>query len=244
MMPTLNEQIRNDRKLAILTGAGISVPSGIPPFRGTNGLYQNADVERCLSMRFFQIHPVEFWTFYWSLFDANLLLEALPNRVHFWLKDLERAHQVTVITQNIDGLHVKAGSSQVIEVHGTFNRCVCPKCASVYETHTLINEKVPHCSALSSEGKPCGTVLKPDIVLFGEAVRGLRAVEQAVSQADRLLILGTSLGVAPINFLPEYAKEFGVPTLLINDHPALQMDAIDHFVKTNFFDFDANTICF
>jgi NAD-dependent deacetylase len=108
----------------------------------------------------------------------------------------------------------------------------------------LINEKVPHCIALSKEGEPCRTVVKPDIVLFGEAVRGLRVVEQAVSQADRLLILGTSLGVAPINFLPEYAGEFGIPTLLINDHPALQMGAIDQFVKTNFFDFDANTIRF
>ncbi|MCQ2009118.1 MAG: Sir2 family NAD-dependent protein deacetylase [Sporolactobacillus sp.] len=240
-MSTLNEWIQNDHKIAVLTGAGISVPSGIPPFRGKNGLYQNKDVERCLTLQYFQAHPDEFWAFYWSLFDAPLLLNAKPNSVHLWLKNLEQTCEVTIITQNIDGLHAKAASSKIIEVHGAFNRCICPKCGTLYPTQSLLNQKIPHCSALSKDGKTCGTVLKPDIVLFGEAVRDLRAVEQAVNHADRLLVLGTSLGVAPINFLPEYAEEFGVPTLLINDRPALHMDAIDQFCKVNFANFDADS---
>ncbi|MCO7125730.1 NAD-dependent deacetylase [Sporolactobacillus shoreicorticis] len=241
-MTSLNEWIQNDHKIAVLTGAGISVPSGIPPFRGKNGLYQNKNVERYLSLLYFQTHPSEFWTFYWSLFDARLLLSAKPNAVHLWLKNLEQTYEVTIITQNIDGLHEKATSSKIIEVHGAFNRCICPKCGTFYQTQSLLDQKVPHCSVSSKDGKTCGTVLKPDIVLFGEAVRDLRAVEQAVSHADHLLVLGSSLGVAPINFLPEFAKEYGVPTLLINDRPALNMDAIDQFCQVDFADFDANAI--
>lgn len=241
-MTTLNEFIRHDHSLVILTGAGISVPSGIPPFRGKNGLYQNADVERCLSIRFFRSHPSEFWTFYRSLFDTDLLLQAKPNPVHFWIRALENEHDVTVITQNIDGLHINAGSTNVIEVHGAFRRCVCPKCGALYETRAIQSQKVPQCSALVEKGKTCGTVLKPDIVLFGESVHGLRDVELAVSRTDRLLVLGTSLGVAPINVLPEYAKEFGVPTLLVNDRPALQMEAISNYVQADFNNFNADAI--
>ncbi|MCL1631747.1 NAD-dependent deacetylase [Sporolactobacillus sp. CPB3-1] len=241
-MASLTQWIESSRHLAVLTGAGISVPSGISPFRGPSGLYQNAKVEFCLSMHYFLTRPAEFWKFYWSLFDADLLLHAQPNAVHRWLKNLERDREVTIITQNIDGLHHKAGSSAVIEVHGAFNRCICLDCGAEYDTDQVRKEKVPHCPAFNSEGRTCGTVLKPDIVLFGETVRGVQAAIKAVRRADRLLILGSSLGVAPINCVPDYAKQSGIPTLLINDRPALQMEAIDRFAEADFNSFNPDTL--
>ncbi|TGA96070.1 NAD-dependent deacetylase [Sporolactobacillus shoreae] len=241
-MQTLNQLVENDLNIAVLTGAGVSVPSEIPPFRGTNGLYQNADVERCLNIDFFQSHPEEFWIFYWTLFDADLLLSAQPNPVHQWLKDLENRRDVTVITQNIDGLHVKAGSSNVIEVHGSFARAVCPKCGTVYQTQAIGAQSFPHCSLITGKGEVCGAVLKPDIVLFGEAVRGFDEAERAIRNADRLIILGTSLGVTPANMLPLYAKMQGVPTLLVNDRRALQMDYIDRFIHMDFNQFNPDQI--
>lgn len=236
-MTKLNQLIAADDTLAVLTGAGVSVPSGIPPFRGANGLYQNADVERCLNIEYLHRHPRDFWTFYWNLFDADLLLSAQPNPVHRWISDLEKHHKVTVMTQNIDGLHLRAGSSHVIEIHGSFARTVCPRCGKVYSTSSIRNQAFPHCST-TQEGKICGAVLKPDIVLFGEAVRGFEEAERAVRTARRLIVLGSSLAVTPANMLPLYAKMQGVPTLLVNDREALQMDCIDAFVKTDFNHFD------
>lgn len=232
-MTTLNQLIAHDDTLAVLTGAGVSVPSGIPPFRGANGLYQNADVERCLNIEYLHNHPKDFWTFYWNLFDADLLLSAQPNPVHHWISSLEKQHKVIVMTQNIDGLHIKAGSSHVIEIHGSFARTICPRCGKIYSTSSIRDQAFPHCSA-TREGKICGAVLKPDIVLFGEAVRGFEEAEHAVRTAHRLIVLGSSLAVTPANMLPLYAKMQGVPTLLVNDREALQMDCIDTFVKTDF----------
>jgi NAD-dependent deacetylase len=236
-MTTLTAYLAGDRSIAVLTGAGISVPSGIPPFRGAGGLYNNKDVERCLSVNYLRRQPREFWAFYRSLFAIDLLLGAEPNAVHRWLSSLEAGHQMTVITQNIDGLHRKASSTHVIEMHGSFDRTVCPACGKVYHTATIRHQSFPHCSA-KRNGTICGSVLKPDIVLFGEPVRGFAEAERAVTAADRFIILGSSLAVAPANFLPVLAKAQGVPTLLINDRPALQMDGIDCFVRADFSRFD------
>lgn len=240
-METLNQIIAKDQRIAVLTGAGVSVPSGIPPFRGANGLYQNADVERFLSVDYFNNQPEAFWAFYWSLFDADLLLGAEPNPVHRWLSSLEKNRRVTIITQNIDGLHEKAGSRHVIEVHGAFDRTVCPKCGSVYLTESIRHEKVPRCTAHDLKGGICGTILKPDIVLFGEAVHGFDQAENAVRTADRLIVLGTSLAVTPANLLPVYAAMNGVPTLLVNDSRAVQMNSIDRFIKVDFNHFDPDS---
>lgn len=241
-MKTLNQIIAGDKRIAVLTGAGVSVPSGIPPFRGINGLYRHADVERYLSIDYFESRPEAFWAFYWSLFDADLLLGARPNPVHRWLSSLERNKEVTVITQNIDGLHSKAGNRHVIEVHSAFDRTVCPTCGSVYPTDSIRHKKVPHCTAKDLKGGICGTILKPDIVLFGEAVRDFDRAENAVRTADRLLILGTSLTVAPASLLPVYAAMNGVPVLLVNDQPAEQTESIDHFIKADFNHFDPDSL--
>ncbi|RYL93348.1 Sir2 family NAD-dependent protein deacetylase [Sporolactobacillus sp. THM19-2] len=237
-MKSINQLLEKDRNIVVLTGAGVSVPSGIPPFRGPDGLYQNNDVERFLTMNYYLHQPEKFWNFYWNLFDADLLLTAKPNNVHRWIQKLEDKHNVTVITQNIDGLHVRAGSSHVIEIHGSFTQTVCPSCGTVYATGNIRNQKVPHCSARNEKGGTCGHILKPDIVLFGEAVYGFNEAEAALNHADRLLILGTSLGVAPANMIPYYAKKKGVPTLLVNDRPAIQMDCVDRYIQADFRHFD------
>lgn len=237
-MATINQLIASDRRIVVLTGAGVSVPSGIPPFRGSNGLYKNADVERLLSIDYFIGHPKAFWTFYRSLFDADLLLGARPNAVHRWLAGLERTKRITIVTQNIDGLHRKAGSRRVIEMHGAFAQVVCPKCGAVYQMEAVRHEALPRCTKQTDLGTACGAVLKPDIVLFGEAVRGFEESVRDLRSADRLLVLGSSLAVAPANLLPEYASMSGVPVTLINDRPAVLMDGINTFVRTDFVHFD------
>lgn len=232
-MGALDTIIAHDQKIAVLTGAGVSVPSGIPPFRGPGGLYQKANVERYLSIDYFHYDPEAFWAFYRSLFDADQLLHAEPSGVHRWLGQLENEKELTVITQNIDGLHTKAGNSRVIELHGAFERTVCPYCGSVYATQSVWKDKLPRCSN-SDSGGVCHTVLKPDIVLFGEAVRGLSMAEAAVRHADRLIVMGSSLSVTPANMLPALAKTSGVPTILVNNKPAVHMDSIDLFVPVDF----------
>lgn len=232
-MGALDTIIAKDHKIAVLTGAGVSVPSGIPPFRGPNGLYRKANVERFLSIDYFHYDPEAFWAFYRSLFDADRLLHAEPSGVHRWLGQLEKEKKVTVITQNIDGLHTKGGSSRVIELHGAFERTVCPYCGSVYATQSVWKDKLPRCSN-SDSGGVCHNVLKPDIVLFGEAVRGLSEAESVVQDADRLIVLGTSLSVTPANMLPALAKAGGVPTILVNDKPAVHMESIDLFIPADF----------
>ncbi|RYL92123.1 NAD-dependent deacylase [Sporolactobacillus sp. THM7-4] len=238
-MKTLNQIIAKDDKLVVLTGAGVSVPSGIPPFRGPDGLYNNADVVHFLSIGYFHRDPEAFWNFYRSLFDADLLLSAVPNEVHKWLKRLEKDRQVTIITQNIDGLHIKAGSSHVIEMHGSFSRAVCPKCGTVYQTEAILHEPLPCCTSQTGSGQ-CRAVLKPDIVLFGEAVHDYEEAEQAARNADRLIVLGSSLTVTPASLLPVHAKMAGVPTVLVNNRPAEHMNTIDQFVKMDFSRFDPN----
>ena len=203
--------VKGARRAVALTGAGISVPSGIPDFRSATGLYHTKygdfDPETMLSHGFFETHPDEFFRFYK---EKMIYPSAEPNDAHFLLAELEKRGVLTaVITQNIDGLHQKAGSKNVLELHGAVRDNTCVRCGAHYPLQSVTNcDGVPHCD--------CGGVIKPDVVLYGESLnnRVVRAALNAVENADTLIVIGTSLLVYPAAGLVDYF--YGDTAVVIN----------------------------
>ena len=203
--------IDSSRKIVFFGGAGVSTESGIPDFRSTDGLYHQHypwPPEEILSHSFFMSRPEEFYRFYR---DKMLPLEAKPNAAHLKLAELEKAGKLTaVVTQNIDGLHQKAGSVKVQELHGSIHRNYCMKCRRFYPPEDIrdCGEPVPHCS--------CGGVIKPDVVLYEEGLdeNVLSASIHALRTADTVIVAGTSLTVYPAAGLLNYFR--GEHLVLIN----------------------------
>jgi len=193
--------IRCARHLVVLTGAGISTPSGIPDFRSfKSGLWGKANPFAVASLPVFRIRPQAF--FDWIRPLVRTFLDALPNPAHLALAQLEQVGKLkAIITQNIDALHQKAGSKSVISVHGDYWTSHCLSCTREFDLpymETAVREiEVPRCS--------CGGVIKPDVVFYGEAVRDLELATVAVASSDLLLVLGSTLLVYPAAFLPERA---------------------------------------
>ena len=190
----LKEIIDNSKKIVIFTGAGLSTNSGIPDFRSANGLYnQKSKIsytpEEIISHSFFIRYPKDFYEFY---FDKMIYPNALPNIAHKYFAELERNKEVSIVTQNIDDLHQMAGSHHVYELHGSVKRNYCMKCHKYYDLKEILNKKpVPYCE--------CGGIIKPDVVLYEEPLNE-KVVYQAIekiSEADTMIIVGTSLMVYP-----------------------------------------------
>jgi NAD-dependent deacetylase len=198
----LAELIAASESVVALTGAGISVPSGIPDFRtpGT-GLWENVDPMKVAHIDAFLGDPVEFWRFYGQRFQT--LEDKQPNGAHAALAKLEQAGMLdAVITQNIDRLHAKAGTRELIEVHGTIDHSSCLSCGARYPLADVRARQLA-----DADGVPrcdCGLPLKPDVVLFGELLpdRALRRAEQLAVGADLMLCVGSSLEVYPVAELP------------------------------------------
>lgn len=198
----LAQLIRASPSVVALTGAGISVPSGIPDFRSPGtGLWANVDPMEVAHIDAFRRDPKRFWSFYGERFHT--LDDKRPNRAHELLAAWERRGKLdAVITQNIDGLHTAAGSRTVVEVHGTVASSRCPICRTRFRLHEVRlrldsdPDGVPRCD----EGHP----LRPDVVLFGEdlPVAALAHAKQLARTADLMLCIGTSLEVYPISELP------------------------------------------
>lgn len=194
----------------VLTGAGISVDSGIPPFRGSGGLWEKYDPEEYVSISGFKRNPKKVWQLYIEL--GRLLLNSKPNPGHMALAEMEkRGYLNGIITQNIDGLHFRAGSAKVVEYHGSSDRAVCLRC---YKTYLLDEEKLaertPRCD--------CGAVLKPDIVFFGELIprSALLESQALIESSGFILVIGTSAVVYPANQLPLQAKKRGLKIIEVN----------------------------
>ncbi len=202
------------KRIVFFGGAGVSTESGIPDFRSVDGLYnQKYDYppETILSHSFFESNPKEFYRFYR---DKMLIVDAKPNAAHKKLAEMEQKGKLTaVVTQNIDGLHQKAGSKTVLELHGSIHRNTCLKCGKKYDAEYMLKstEEVPHCS--------CGGVIKPDVVLYEESLdeRTLRDSIRYISRADVLIIGGTSLAVYPAAGLIDYFR--GEHLVVINMAP-------------------------
>lgn len=206
----LREWIHDSDNIVFFGGAGVSTESNIPDFRSVDGLYnQEYDYppETILSHTFFMRNTPEFYRFYRN---KMIFPDAEPNKAHLALAELEKQGKLkAVITQNIDGLHQKAGSTEVLELHGSVLRNYCMKCGKFYNLQdTISQEGVPKCS--------CGGIIKPDVVLYEEGL-DQRTLEDAVfyiSHADMLIIGGTSLAVYPAAGLIDYYQ--GNKLVLIN----------------------------
>lgn len=190
---TLQEIINESERIVFFGGAGVSTESGIPDFRSVDGLYnQKYDYppEEILSHSFFIRHTEYFYNFYR---DKMLFLDAQPNSAHLKLAELERLGKLSaVITQNIDGLHQKAGSKNVFELHGSVHRNYCQACGRLYDAEFIKNSKgIPKCE--------CGGLIKPDVVLYEEGLdeRTIEGAINAIREADCLIVAGTSLNVYP-----------------------------------------------
>jgi len=217
--------IRKARHAIILTGAGISTPSGIPDFRSPElGLWNKYDPYEVASLSAFRNHPEKFYNWIRPLITVSQ--SAKPNQAHITLSDLEKAGFLkAVITQNIDGMHQKAGSKNVVELHGTTRTATCMKCGKRFPGENLLldlleNASLPHCDT-------CGTILKPDIILYEEMLP-IEAWEKAVdlcTHTDLILIVGSSLEVYPANSLPEIGLRNGA-RLIINTLSPTHLD--DH----------------
>jgi NAD-dependent deacetylase len=199
----LAELVRAAGSVVALTGAGISVPSGIPDFRSPGtGLWNNVDPMEVAHIDVFRTNPQRFWHFYGPRFQT--LEDKQPNRAHEALAELEEAGLLqAVITQNIDRLHARAGSRDLIEVHGTIAHSSCLRCGERYPL-TEVRDR----QAADREGVPrcdCHHALKPDVVLFGEylPMEALQRAQQLAADADLMLCIGSSLEVYPVAQLPE-----------------------------------------
>lgn len=209
----LQQMIDGSRRIVFFGGAGVSTESGIPDFRSVDGLYhQKFDYppETILSHGFFISHTAEFFDFYRQ---KMICLTARPNAAHRKLAELEAAGRLSaVVTQNIDGLHQMAGSKNVLELHGSVHRNYCQKCHKCYSAEEILNSTgIPRCS--------CGGLIKPDVVLYEEQLDS-RTIDESlryISDADMLIIAGTSLTVYPAASLIRYFR--GSYLVLINRDP-------------------------
>ena len=197
----LQKMIDSANRIVVFGGAGLSTESGIPDFRSADGLYnQKYDYppEYMLSHSCFRDMPKEFFRFYR---EKILVTDKMPNAAHYKIAELEKAGKLSaVITQNIDGLHQKAGSKNVYELHGSIHRNYCLRCGKFFSAEDLIAKKelVPHCD--------CGGVIKPDVVLYEEGLDDdvWNGAVKAIQSTDLLLVIGTSLVVSPANYLVSY----------------------------------------
>lgn len=198
----LQEIIDDSRRIVFFGGAGVSTESGIPDFRSADGIYHQHykyAPEQVVSHSFFKAHPDVFYEFYK---EKMMCLDAQPNAAHQKLAQLEEAGRLTaVITQNIDGLHQKAGSKKVYELHGSIHRNYCQKCGRFYDAaYVKASPGIPRCE--------CGGIIKPDVVLYEESLDSMTIEKsiRAIAEADTLIIGGTSLVVYPAAGFIDYFR--------------------------------------
>lgn len=208
--------LRNAKYGVALTGAGISTPSGIPDFRSADsGVWNHVDPFEVASLPGFMAKPQAFYD--WLKPLATTVLNAKPNPAHIALAQLEQRGRIQcLITQNIDMLHSRAGSQNVLEIHGHLREATCMKCYEVYRSDPFIDEflntgAIPHCPS-------CGGVLKPNVILFGEALpeEVFDAAKEAANRCDVMLVAGSSLEVAPVNDFPIQALRHKASLILVN----------------------------
>lgn len=212
-MNELASIIKASKRIVFFGGAGVSTESGIPDFRSVDGLYhQKYDYppETILSRTFFELRPADFYKFYK---DKMLPLEADPNDAHKKLAELEQMGKLTgIVTQNIDGLHQKAGSIRVFELHGSIHRNFCMECGKFHNAEFIRqSEGIPKCE--------CGGIVKPDVILYEEGLDDatVRGALRVLSEADTLIVAGTSLTVYPAAGFLDYFR--GKHLILINRDP-------------------------
>ena len=219
--------IANARNVVALTGAGISVESGIPPFRGKGGIWEKYDPMEYASIQAFERNPEKVWRV--LLVEMKRVMDrAEPNDAHKGLAELERMGLLTtIITQNVDGLHQRAGNTDVIEFHGSFAWHRCIDCDVRIDTKDLVLDRIPPTCR-------CGGIYRPDCVFFGEMIPHLAMNRSrlAASQCDVMLVVGTSAVVQPASHMPVIAKGAGAKIVEINPEPTPLTDHVaDHVLR-------------
>lgn len=209
--------ISNSRSLVVLSGAGISTAAGIPDFRGPQGLYvtRQYDPEKVFDIRCFQHEPEYFYDFSKDFVAAAAKIQ--PTFTHKFLAKLEEQDKLKgIITQNIDLLHHQAGNDKIVELHGSYRSATCLSCGVAYpdldyDWWRKAMEESP--ASPVCQCPECGGIIKPDIVFFGEMVPQFAVAEQVLADCDLLLVLGSSLQVAPASHLPQMTD---APTIIVN----------------------------
>ncbi len=210
----------------IFSGAGVSVESGIPPFRGKNGLWEKYN-PIFLDKNYFKAHPKKSWNLINEIF-YEFFGQAKPNEAHYIIAELEEKGLIkAIITQNIDNLHQVAGSKKVVEFHGTAQTLTCIKCKKKVKSNKFLNDLPPHCPK-------CGGLLKPDFVFFGEAIPQ-KAHEDSIKNAvlaELFILVGTTGEIMPASTIPYIAKDKGANFIEINVKPSNYTHTIvDIFLK-------------
>ncbi len=208
MFDTVAQKLKDSRKIVFVTGAGISQESGIPTFRGKDGYWRRYDPMKLASIDAFYDDPKLVWEWYDD--RRKNILDVKPNEGHFAISQMEEFKDVVVLTQNIDGLHQRSGSTNVLELHGSIIRIKCTVCDFIDNITENFESLPPKCK--------CGSMLRPDVVWFGEPLPQniwQSAIKEA-SICDVMIIVGTSLVVSPANTLPVYAKQNGAILIEVN----------------------------
>jgi len=208
MFDTVAQKLKGSKKIVFVTGAGISQESGIPTFRGKDGYWRRYDPMKLASIDAFYDDPKLVWEWYED--RRKNILSVKPNEGHFAISQMEEFKDIVVLTQNIDGLHQRSGSTNVLELHGSIIRIKCTVCDFTDNITENFESLPPKCK--------CGSMLRPDVVWFGEHLPQniwQSAIKEA-SICDVMIIVGTSLVVSPANTLPVYAKQNGAILIEVN----------------------------
>jgi NAD-dependent deacetylase len=224
--------IESSNKIGVLTGAGISTNSGIPDFRGPDGIYttKSYDPIKTFDLNYFLQDPTHFYKF--SKEFLELLDNARPTPAHNFLYEMEKQNKLSgIITQNIDGLHQKAGNKKVIEIHGSYNKFYCTKCQEPFNKEEALKDirvgKIPQCHK-------CNGLVKPNIVFFQEPVKQLNESILIAKESDIFLVIGTSLQISPANIIPQYAHK----VIIINNEFPPYFNHPDYvFIETELSEF-------
>jgi len=219
MFDTVAQKLKGSKKIVFVTGAGISQESGIPTFRGKDGYWRRYDPMKLASIDAFYDDPKLVWEWYED--RRKNILSVKPNEGHFAISQMEEFKDVVVLTQNIDGLHQRSGSTNVLELHGSIIRIKCTVCDFIDNITENFESLPPKCK--------CGSMLRPDVVWFGEPLPQniwQSAIKEA-SVCDVMVIVGTSLVVSPANTLHVYAKQNGAILIEVNPEKTVMSNDMD-----------------
>ena len=226
MFDTVAQKLKDSRKIVFVTGAGISQESGIPTFRGKDGYWRKYDPMKLASIDAFYDDPKLVWEWYED--RRKNILSVKPNEGHFAISQMEEFKDIVILTQNIDGLHQRSGSTNVLELHGSIIRIKCTVCDFLDNITENFESLPPKCK--------CGSMLRPDVVWFGEPLPQniwQSAIKEA-SVCDVMVIVGTSLVVSPANTLHVYAKQNGAILIEVNPEKTVMSNDMDSFNTGNF----------
>jgi NAD-dependent deacetylase len=225
MFRRIADKLCQAEKIVFVTGAGISQESGIPTFRGNDGLWRKYDVMKLATIDAFYENPKIVWEWYEE--RRKNILAAKPNPGHLAMAELEKHKPVHVLTQNIDGMHKRAGSTKVYELHGSIITIKCTVCDFKDTVMTSFSELPPVCK--------CGNILRPDVVWFGEPLPQdvWHAAIQQASSCDIMIVVGTSLVVSPANLLPVYAQQNGAIVVEVNPEETPMSASMDLSIRSS-----------